>query len=161
MNRPPIAMRPLNSRPVRRVSGFTLLEVLVAILVLSIGLLGLAGLQTHSLRNNHTAFLRSQAVALAYDALDRMRSNRTAALATGSVFNTSFGDSETTPACTSNCSISDMAQHHVGAWKGDVARLPGPGQGRINIASGRATVQVRWVDNRDASFTTFTVESLL
>jgi type IV pilus assembly protein PilV len=144
-----------------RVTGFTLLEVLVAVLILSIGLLGLAGLQTHSLRNNQASLQRSQAVTLAYDALDRMRSNRTAALATGSVFITDFDDAETVPDCASGCDVTQTAQYHVGSWKREVARLPGPGAGRIAINSGRATVQVRWVDNRDGATSTFTVESLL
>lgn len=60
-----------------KVKGFTLLEVLVALLVLSIGLLGLAGLQVTGLRDNHSAYLRSQAVLLAQDMADRMRQNRT------------------------------------------------------------------------------------
>jgi type IV pilus assembly protein PilV len=56
-------------------SGFTLIEVLVAIIILAIGLLGLANLQTVSLRNNQSAYLRTQAVWLANDIADRMRSN--------------------------------------------------------------------------------------
>lgn len=58
-----------------RQKGFTLLEVLVAMLVLSIGLLGLAGLMASSLRNNHSAYYRTQATWLAYDVIDRMRVN--------------------------------------------------------------------------------------
>jgi type IV pilus assembly protein PilV len=59
-----------------RQSGFTLVEILIALLVLSIGLLGLAGLQTAGLRANHSANLRTQATLLAYDMTDRMRANR-------------------------------------------------------------------------------------
>jgi type IV pilus assembly protein PilV len=143
-----------------RGKGFTLLEVLVALLVLSIGLLGLAGLQTFSLRNNHSAFLRSQAVSLAYDAIDRMRSNRADALNVGSTFNTFFDDTEATPDCSSNCTVVNMAQHQVGAWKNEVARLPG-GKGQVTIVNGRARVQVRWTDNRDATPSEFTVDTLL
>ena len=62
-------------------SGFTLLEVLVAMLVLAIGLLGLAGLMTSSMRDNLSASHRTQATWLAYDILDRMRANRTSAIA--------------------------------------------------------------------------------
>ena len=64
-----------------RQKGFTLLEVLVAVLVLAIGLLGLAGLQATSLRVNQSASMRSQATNLAYDMADRIRANRGAALA--------------------------------------------------------------------------------
>lgn len=60
--------------------GLTLVEILVALLVLSIGLLGLAALQTTSLRFNTSAYYRTQATALAYDLSDRMRANRQAAL---------------------------------------------------------------------------------
>jgi type IV pilus assembly protein PilV len=55
--------------------GFTLLEVLIALLVLSIGLLGLAALQTTGLRSNEMASMRTTATQLAYDISDRMRAN--------------------------------------------------------------------------------------
>ena len=60
-------------------AGFTLIEVLIAMLVLAVGLLGLAGLQATSLRNNQSAYNRSQATQLAYDLADRMRANFTEA----------------------------------------------------------------------------------
>jgi type IV pilus assembly protein PilV len=60
----------------RRSRGFSLMEVLVALLVLAIGLLGLAALQAQGLRYNHDAYVRSQATSLAYDIIDRMRANR-------------------------------------------------------------------------------------
>lgn len=60
----------------RRQRGFYLLEVLVSLLVLAIGLLGIAALQAQGLRNNHDAYTRSQATMLAYDIIDRMRANR-------------------------------------------------------------------------------------
>jgi type IV pilus assembly protein PilV len=66
------------NRPART-RGFTLVEVLVALVVLSIGLLGIASLQLSSLRWNHGASLRSQATLLAYDIVDRMRANQIAA----------------------------------------------------------------------------------
>jgi type IV pilus assembly protein PilV len=62
-----------------RQKGFSLLEVLIAIVVMSLGMLGLASLQMMSLKHNRTAHVRSQATTAAYDILDRMRANRTAA----------------------------------------------------------------------------------
>ena len=56
-------------------AGFTLLEVLIALLVLSIGLLGLAALQTTGLRSNQMASMRTLATQFTYDITDRMRSN--------------------------------------------------------------------------------------
>ena len=54
-------------------SGFTLLEALVALLVLAVGLLGLAALQTQGLRFNTDAYVRSQGTYLAYDMIERIR----------------------------------------------------------------------------------------
>lgn len=58
--------------------GFSMIEVLVSIVILSIALLGTAGLMSSSLRNTNTAYYRSQATVLADDILDRMRANMTA-----------------------------------------------------------------------------------
>lgn len=55
--------------------GFTLVEVMVAVFVLAIGLLGIAGLQVTAIKSNHAAFLRTQSTQLAYDLADRMRAN--------------------------------------------------------------------------------------
>lgn len=63
----------------RRQRGFTLVEVLVALIVLAIGLLGLAQLQARGLKFNQDAYVRSQATTLAYEIIDRMRSNRDSA----------------------------------------------------------------------------------
>jgi type IV pilus assembly protein PilV len=71
----------MNNMPARIITrrmnqhGFTLLEVLIALLVLSIGLLGLAALQTTALRSNTMATTRTHATQLAYDISDRMRAN--------------------------------------------------------------------------------------
>lgn len=59
--------------------GFTLLEVLVTLVIMSLGLLGLAGLQLRSLQAGNDSFSRSQAMILAYDMADRMRANPQAA----------------------------------------------------------------------------------
>ena len=60
----------------RRQAGFSLIEVMVAVLVLGIGLLGFALLQTMTLRFTQSANYRTQATNLAYDLLDQMRANR-------------------------------------------------------------------------------------
>ena len=58
-----------------RNGGFSLLEVLIALVVLSIGLLGVAALQAVGLRSSQGAYLTSQASLLAYDMADRIRAN--------------------------------------------------------------------------------------
>ena len=63
-----------------RNGGFTLVEVLVSLVILSIGLLGIAKLMLFSSHSNDSAYLRSQATALAYEILDDMRANRQEAI---------------------------------------------------------------------------------
>lgn len=67
------AARPGRARAQR---GFTLIEAMVALIVLSVGLLGIAAMYVETLRANRTSLFRTQAVALATDIADRMRSNR-------------------------------------------------------------------------------------
>lgn len=71
----------LRSRSRTPARGFTLIEVLVALFVLSLGLLGLAMLQTLAMRFNTESYSRTQATFLAYDIVDRIRANRIGRLA--------------------------------------------------------------------------------
>lgn len=121
-----------------RMDGFTLLEVLVAMLVLSIGLLGLAGLMAASLKNSHSAYYRTQATWMAYDALDRMRANRQVALAGG--YNLSLGDSPG----GAGLAATDLAE-----WVASLEGALPEGQGSIAVgANGTVTVIVQWNDSR-------------
>lgn len=69
--------------PRGRQQGLSLIEVLVAALVLAIGLLGIAAMQAVTLRNSQSAFDRTQAVVLSYSMFDAMRANAAAARAGG------------------------------------------------------------------------------
>lgn len=121
-----------------RMGGFTLLEVLVAMLVLSIGLLGLAGLMAASLKNSHSAYYRTQATWMAYDALDRMRANRQVALAGG--YNLSLGD----PPGGAGLAATDLAE-----WVASLNGALPEGQGSIAVgANGTVTIIVQWNDSR-------------
>lgn len=121
-----------------RESGFTLIEVLVAVLVLSIGLLGLAGLQTTSLRNNNSAYMRSQAAILAYDMSDRMRANRDAAAA-------GAYDLDLTSTYTGEGSV---AADDLDEWMGNLTAILPQGQGEVARAGSAVTVTVQWDDTR-------------
>lgn len=127
-------------------AGFGLVEVLVSFLILLVGLLGMAGLQATALRNNQSAYYRSQAVILANDILDRMRANKVAALAGD--YARDFDDQVPTTTCASTCSTSDMASSDEREWMNAISQLPsGDGSFTVNNA-GSATVIVCWDDNR-------------
>ena len=66
---------------IKRVGGFTLVEVLVALIILSVGMLGIAGLYVHSMQAGRTSIFRHHAVTLAGDVADRIRANPRAAIA--------------------------------------------------------------------------------
>ena len=59
----------------KKASGFTLIEVLIALIILSVGMLGIAGLYVHSMQAGRTSILRHNAVTLAGDIADRIRAN--------------------------------------------------------------------------------------
>lgn len=125
-------------------AGFTLLEVLIAVVVLSIGLLGLAGLQTTGLRNNQDAFARTVATTLANDMADRIRANM-AGFNAGNYDNTAA----VTASCETNtgCTPQQMAQHDTALWNQALATLPS-GQGSVATDVSIVTVTVFWDSNR-------------
>ena len=111
--------------------GFTLLEVLIAIVITSIGVLGLAGLQAASLRNNHSAYLRGQATLLAYDMADRMRANM-AGFQRGLNDNNPYSDPTLhMPNDSAGCSTQYMAQNDAFEWNAAITSLLPSGAGVV------------------------------
>lgn len=111
-------------------TGSSLLEVLVAVVILAFGLLGLAGLQLNSVKSSHSAYLRSQATLLAYDMADRMRVAREAAI----------------------LGRFDDNSEHVDrtSWDDTIARSLGEGAtGTVTrAANDQVTITISWDDNR-------------
>jgi type IV pilus assembly protein PilV len=141
--------------------GFTLLEVLVALVIMSIGLLGLAGLMVNSLKNNQSAAMRSQAAWLAYDIIDRMRANRPLALPVGgaaSPYAIAIGDDP---------SGTGTAATDLTAWRANLVSAMSGGTGAVVVdtATGEVTVSVQWDDSRSGgaedSEKTFTMDTRL
>ncbi|WP_026331383.1 type IV pilus modification protein PilV [Thioalkalivibrio sp. ALE11] len=132
----------------RKSRGVTLIEVLVAVLVLSIGLIGLAALQANALQANHSSYMRSQATNLAYDIADRMRTNRQAALSGD--YDTAFTDNEGTGgACNPNLSLTgDLADQDLAQWKNAIACTLPAGQASVFRNGDTFTITVRWQEDR-------------
>lgn len=141
----------------RTQSGFTLLEVMVAIVVLSLGLLGLAGLQAASLRNNQTAYYRGIATQQAYDIADRLRANL-AGVRAGN-YNNLMAVIPTDPACfLAGCTIANMAVTDHFQWNTTNAALLPNGVGTVICADGPATAGCaaatgNWVFNLNVMWT--------
>ena len=99
--------------------GFSLIEALVAFLILSVGMLGIASLQTMSLKSGHTAALRTVAVMKVDEILESMRSNPTGLLnyAAGTAdMGTDNGCSQTS-VTAANCTPAQMALDELFRWK--------------------------------------------
>lgn len=161
-------------------SGFTLLEVLITLIILSVGLLGLAGLQVISLRDNHSAYLRSQAIIQSYDIIDRMRANGDQisdySLASSSYTFSAIGAKHENCDQAAGCTKANKATHDLFQWNqanrrmlpsaiGIVCRDSSMEDGNYDMAADTVTtgctnvgadplvVKIWWVDDRtDAVF---------
>jgi len=149
----------------RRTAGFSMLEVLIAILVLAFGLLGFAMLQTMSVRFVQSSNYRTQATNLAYDLLDQMRSNRyQASWYTDASFASGTVDASV---CSRTLDSNLNLNSNIARWQCQVVQALGEGASATVLnADGRVTVGISWGDQRwEASdpdaLTTFTLVSQL
>lgn len=132
-------------------NGFTLLEVLVALVVLAIGLLGAAGIVLNSTRMASSSYLSAAAQQYAYEITDKMRANQAAlqagnyAIASGASASYSIDCSQTT------CTSANMAQYDLAQWLDEVQTLPNGMASITTAASGsmtNVTVNIGWGDVR-------------
>ncbi len=132
-------------------SGFTMIEVLISMIILAIGLLGLAGLQSNSLRFNNSAYLRSQASYLAIDIADKMRANQDAIIA-GSFDNIDAdGDNYDIGTCYDAgavCTTDQMATSAIAQWEDLLVQLLPSGNATVTQGvNSTFRVVITWVDN--------------
>jgi type IV pilus assembly protein PilV len=172
---------------ISRTRGFTLVEVLVSLVILSIGLLGIAKLMMFTSHSNDSAYLRSQATGLAYQMLDNMRANSAQASVVNGPYTTLLTAAPASPGftCVATAACANLALYDVYQWKlrlnansGVLPPLPlgalPNGQGSVTTAliAGQTTITivVQWDDsvaqntlNPGAASTTqaITLESVL
>lgn len=127
--------------------GFTLIEVLISALILSIGLLGLAGLQSKALRYNTSAYMVTQATSLAYQIADRMRANPA-----GDYTLANLGSSHSAASCqgaVTACTPAQMVAFDLNEWKRNLRAALNAGDGAIHYSAPVYTITIVWDDNRD------------
>ncbi len=132
-------MSVIRSSAVRRQQGLSLIEILVTLVVVSIGLLGLVSLQFLSMRNANNAFYRQQATFLAEDMLDRIRANST------QTYNVTAG--ATGSLCTGSCSTAAIRDHDIAEWKTSInTTFPDNGAGVVTFdaVNNIYTITVSW-----------------
>ena len=150
---------------IKTTAGFTLIEVLVSLVLLSGGLLGLAALQATSLKNNQIAYNRNQATQLAYDITDRIRANLfDANLVDANRLSTSTYNANTavlnaavsqadciTVSTPPTCTPADMAQNDLFEWNNAVTTSLPNGTGAIAIDGPTqiVTITITWTENTD------------
>lgn len=140
--------------------GFTLIEVMIAMLVLSLGMLGIAATLIAALHSSSSNYLSQQAVQSTYDILDRMRSNFNQASIAGTAnpyitAATKPSGSAPTPDCTAatTCTNANMAAYDVWQWQTNLQNsLPG-GLGSIAVTgvgpasqTAQVVITVTWSD---------------
>lgn len=139
-----------------RQRGGTLIEVLVSVLVLSLGLLGAAALQISALRNNQSSYEHAQMTVLTQGMLDSMRSNLPGVAA---------GQYELAAWTCAAPAGATLAAADLAQWIGGVQTQINPGAcGRITCAGRTCTVGIRWDDSRATggnSAQVFEIRSLL
>lgn len=126
----------------QRQQGFSLIEVLITMLIVSIGLLGIAGIIVTNLKNNQGSYARTQASLLVSDIVDRMRANRAAAETAPSPYQLASGAA---PDGAAGVAGADLAQ-----WRSALAAaIPsGTGSVSVNPVTNNVTVVVQWDDSR-------------
>jgi type IV pilus assembly protein PilV len=104
-------MNNIHRVPGTKARGFTLVEVLIALIIMSVGMLGIAGLYVHSMQAGRTSMFRHHAVTLAGDVADRIRANPRA----GAVYALAGADNNCVAAGV-DCTPADMAANDIFLW---------------------------------------------
>lgn len=145
----------------RRAAGFSLLEILIAVVVLSIGILGMASLQFASLRSNQQSYQRSQATALVSSLLDRMRANQRVAANGAYVLAVNTTPAAVTTNCASAaCTPAQLAVYDLSTWYTTLTQTLPSATASVTCsvspcrAGATQTVTVFWDENRTGATNT-------
>ena len=151
-----------------------MIELLVAVVIMAVGILGIAGLQVVALQQNRSALMRAEASQLANDVMDRIRVNP-------DVIYSALIDadpSSTARNCNQdNCTPTEMAEFDIAQWKCSLNSTDADGnpfsicntfgikgslpeaEGSISKSGNIYTVKVRWVHDSDGHTSSITIRS--
>ena len=137
----------------KRQAGMTLIEVLVAALILGLGLLGAASAQINALKYTDSARMSTQASFIAYDMLDRMRANAT-------------GDYRFSGVDVATSSVAGIVGQDLSDFKRNIRAFGGENaRGVISVSDRQVSINIYWDDSRaekkDAAFQSFTLTGYL
>lgn len=152
----------INCLPTNKQKGQSLIEAMIALVIMSIGILGIAGMQVLSLQQNRGALFRAEAPQLANDLMDRLRVNT-------DITYSALADADPTSAqsCNQNsCTPTQMAAFDIAQWKCSISSIDSAGDtlsicdtygitgslplgaGTVAIVNGIYEVTVEWSDDR-------------
>ena len=171
---------------IRKQTGFSMIELLVSVVIMSIGVLGMAGLQIISMQQNRSALLQGEATLRANDILDRIRANPNTDYA--ALLNDTPGTTSDCVGDSANCSETAMAAYDIAQWQCSLNSTAADGSthtvcdnfdikgvlpggfctdvtdscagGSIDLTSGIYTVSVQWVDQQQVDNAGGTVRSI-
>lgn len=136
-------------------NGFSMIEVLVALLVLAVGLLGVLVMQARGLQFNQAGYMQSQAMFMAEDIVERIRTNQSAINA----YDIDFSDAGDSSAgfCDGVCSDTELAASDLYQWKLDLAKVLPKGDGRVVVGAAAGnlvplTVQIQFFQGETSTY---------
>ena len=159
-------LQQINPAPSRLQRGISLIESLVAIVVMALGILGILGVQMRTLADTQTTVYRAQAIRLIEDLGERMKINPNAL---GSINNyvSGFSDEPTPGDCSSGCSHGDQATYDLALWKQAVKATLPLGEASVFLAPGETDdtnrrqlgVMLAWRENERAGTKTDDIDA--
>ena len=125
-----------------RQRGLTLIESMIALLVISVGLLGIAALNLTSMQQHSSALHHSKAVWVGYNMADRIRANVTRF---GDYAGIDTDNSYSQDCNAGDCTTGQLVTSDAEQWARKVRGLPG-GRGMVSGDATRLVVRVMWDD---------------
>ena len=123
--------------------GLTLIEILVTVLVLAIGMLGMAAMQSTSIKLSYESYLRTQASLLSYDLIDRIRAN------SGEVYLLNLNEVPSRVVCVGenvNCNPRDLVRADLYAWYQNAIAIFPDSQFELTEFNNDYVLRISWLD---------------